>query len=52
MLERVAARENAAVHLGVQRLHPAIEHFGKTGVVADFGNGKSGIGKRFRGPSG
>ena len=29
----VAAREDAAVHFRVQRLHPAVEHLGKAGVV-------------------
>ena len=52
MLQRIAARKNATMHLGMQRLHPAVQHFGKTGVVADFGNGESGMGERFRGASG
>jgi hypothetical protein len=29
VLRKIAPREDAAVHLRVQRLHPAVEHFGK-----------------------
>lgn len=32
----VAHAEQAAVHLGVQGLHPAIEHLGKTGVFRNI----------------
>jgi len=35
MLLVVADREQAAMHLGVQRLDPAIHHFGKARQVRD-----------------
>jgi hypothetical protein len=34
----VAAAEDAAVHLGVQGLDAAVEHFGEAGVVGDLGD--------------
>ena len=38
VLRQVAARQDAAVHLRVQRLDAAVEHFRKAGVVGDFGH--------------
>ncbi len=35
MLLVVADREQAAMHLGMQRLDPAVHHFGKAGEVGD-----------------
>ncbi len=43
MRQHVAAGENAGVHFRMQRLHTSVEHFGKSGVLADFRDGKSGI---------
>ena len=38
VLGQVAPREDARVHLGVQRLHAAVEHLRKAGVGADVGD--------------
>ncbi len=45
----VTARENAAVHLRMQRLHAPIEHFRKAGVIADLRHREAGVGERVRG---
>ena len=38
MVGQVAARQDAAMHLGVQGLDAAVHHFRKAGVVADLGD--------------
>ena len=43
MRRQIAAGEDAAMYLRMQRLDAAVEHFRKTGVVADFGDGESGF---------
>ena len=40
VLRQVAARQQAAVHLGVQRFHAAIEHFGECGDFGHLGHGQ------------
>ena len=45
---QVAAREDAAVHLRMQRLHAAVEHLREPGVVADLGDRQPGAGERLR----
>ncbi|ABA48884.1 hypothetical protein BURPS1710b_3404 [Burkholderia pseudomallei 1710b] len=49
VLGQVAAGEDAAVHLRVQRLHAPIEHFREAGVVGHFGDGQARVGEQFRG---
>ena len=44
----VAAREDAAVDLRVQRLDAAVEHLGEARVIADLGDGESRVGERLR----
>ena len=44
----VAQRQDAAVHLRVQRLHPSVHHLGKVGVVGDLANRDTGPGQRPR----
>ena len=44
--------EDAAGDLGVHGLDAAIEHLGKSGDVADIGDGDSGIAKQARGAAG
>ncbi len=39
----VAAAEDAAVDLGVQRLDPAVHHFGKAGVGGDLADRDAGL---------
>ncbi len=43
MLGEVAPREDAAVHRGVQRLHPAVEHLGEGGDLLDADDGNAGL---------
>ena len=52
MLGQVAACQQATVHLGMQGFDPAIEHFGKTGVVGYFGDREPGLAQQFGGASG
>ncbi len=35
--------EQAAVHLGMQRLEAAVHHLGKAGVLGDVGDGDAGL---------
>ena len=39
----VTAGEEAAMHLGVQRLHAAVHHLGKTGDLLDREDGNAGL---------
>ncbi len=41
-----AARQNAAVNLRMQRLHPAVHQFRKPGVVSHFARGDAGFRQR------
>ncbi len=43
VLGQVAAGQDAAMHLRVQGLDAAVEHFREAGVVADFGDGQAGV---------
>ena len=52
MLGVVADRQQAAVHQGMQRLDPAIHHFGKAGDVGDVAHRQPGIGQRLTGAAG
>ena len=52
VLGKVAPRQYAAVHFRMQRLHAAIEHFRKTGVVGHFGDRHAVIGQQFCGAAG
>ena len=44
----VAAAEEAAVDLRVQRLHAAVEHLGEAGVVAHLRAPEAGVGEQLR----
>ena len=48
----VADREQAAMHLGVQRLDPPVHHLGKAGQVGDVLDLKPGRRDRLRGAAG
>jgi hypothetical protein len=52
MLGQVAPAEDAAMHLGMQGLDPAVEHFGKAGVVGDVGDGEAGVAQQLGGAAG
>ena len=44
----VLVGEDAAVDMGMKRLHPAAEDFGEAGHVADGGDGKARVFKEFQ----
>ncbi len=48
----VAHREQAAMHLGMQRLHPPVHHLRKAGQVGYVANGEPDIGERGLGAAG
>ena len=48
----VAPREDAAVHLRMQRLHAPVEHLRKARHVADVEHREAGVAQRARGPAG
>ena len=48
----LAAVEDAAVNLGVERLDAAVEHFGESGEVGDVFHGDAGIAQQLGGASG
>ena len=52
MLRIVADVQNAAVHLGMQRLHPAVEHLGEAGQLGDVFDCDAGIAQQLRGAAG
>jgi hypothetical protein len=52
VLGQVAAGEDAAVHLGVQGLDAAVEHFGEAGVVGDVGHRQAGFAQGLGGAAG
>ncbi len=45
VLGQVAPRQDAAVHPGMQGLHPAVEHLGKAGHLGDADDGQAGAGQ-------
>ena len=47
-----AAMQNAAVDLGMKRLHASIEHFRKSGEIGNVLDGDAGVAQEFRGASG
>ena len=52
VLGAVAARQQAAMDLRVQRLDAAIENFGRTRVGRHFGDGQAGVGQQLGGAAG
>ena len=44
--------QNAAVHLGMQRLHAPVQHLRKAGQVADVAHTESRLAQRARRPAG
>ncbi len=52
VLGQVAAGQDAAVHLRVQGLDAAVEHFREAGVVADFGDRQAGVAQQLGGAAG
>ena len=48
----IAARQDAAVDLRMQRLDAAVHHFGKAGDVADVDDRQARIGQRLGGAAG
>jgi hypothetical protein len=52
VLRQVATGQDAAMHLRVQGLDAAVEHFREAGVVADLGHGQPGIAQHFGGAAG
>ena len=49
MLGQVASRQQAAMHLGMQGLDTAIEHFGKTGERGHLGHRQAALGQQLGG---
>ena len=49
---QLAAGQQAAVHLGVQRLHAAIQHFRELGDLGHLGHGQAFLGQQLRGATG
>ena len=49
---QLAAGQQAAVHLGVQRLHAAIQHFRKLGDLGHLGHGQAFLGQQLRSAAG
>jgi hypothetical protein len=49
---QLAAREQAAVDLRVQRLDAAVEHLRKAGVFGDLGHREAGVGEQLGGAAG
>ena len=49
MLGPVAARKQAAMHLGVKRFDPAVKHLGETRELGDLGHGQPFLGQQFGG---
>ena len=48
----IAARQDAGVNRGVERLHPAVHHFGEAGDLGDARHAKSGGDQHARGAAG
>ena len=47
----LAPMQDAAVNFGMQRLHPAIEHFGEAGEIGNIFDGNAGIAQELSGAS-
>ena len=43
VLGQITASQNAAMYFRMQRLYAAVEHFRKTGVIADLGDSEAGV---------
>ncbi len=52
VLGQVASRQQAGMHLGMQGLHPAVEHFRKAGVIGHLGHGQTGALQHLGGAAG
>ena len=52
VLRVVADREQAAMHLRMQRLDPAVHHLGKAGQLGDIDHREAGIAERLGGAAG
>ena len=52
MRRHVAPRKYAAVNFGMQGLDPAVEHFGKTGVIGHFRHADAAVPQQFGGAAG
>ena len=52
VLGHIAARQQAAVHLGVQGLDAAVQHFRKTRHFGHFGHGQALVGQQLGGATG
>ncbi|MCY1240520.1 hypothetical protein D9M72_533730 [compost metagenome] len=52
VLGQVAACQDAAVHLRVQRLDAAVEHFREAGVVGHLRHGQAAVGQQLGGAAG
>jgi hypothetical protein len=52
VLGHIAARQQAAVHLGVQGLDAAVEHLGERRDLGHFGHGKASFGQQLGGAAG
>ena len=48
----IAPREDAPVHLRVQRLDTPVQHFREAGVIGNFGYGEPGFVQQLRGAAG
>ena len=52
MLLLAADVQDAAVHLGMKRLHPAVEHLGEAGEIGDIFHRDAGIAQQLGGAAG
>ncbi len=52
VLGHITARQQAAVHARVQRLHAAIQHLREARVGGDLGDGQAGLGQQLGGAAG
>jgi hypothetical protein len=52
VLGQLAARQQAAVHLGVQGLDPAVEHLGELRDLGHLGHGQAFVGQQLGGAAG
>ena len=52
VLRVVADVQNAAMHLGMQRLHSSVEHLGKAGQLGDVLHRDTGVAQQLCGASG
>jgi hypothetical protein len=52
VLGQIAARQDARVHLRMQCLDAAVEHFRKARVITDFGDRQAGVAQQLGGAAG